>query len=86
MASINWRTSPTVLNDGTGETFAACIRMLTNSRLVVGAEEQKTRTVNIRNRDDPATQKHGALIPLQDALQKLIQLRDERRLKNEIML
>jgi threonyl-tRNA synthetase len=56
------------------------------SFLVVGAEEQKTRTVNIRNRDDPATQKHGALIPLQDALQKLIQLRDERRLKNEIAL
>jgi len=53
--------------------------------LVVGAEEQQTKTVNIRNRDDPATQKHGALIPLQDALKKLIQLRDERRLKNEIL-
>lgn len=52
--------------------------------IVVGAEEQKTRTVNIRNRDDPATQKHGALIPLQEALQKLMLLRDERRLKNEI--
>ena len=53
---------------------------------MVGAEEQKTRTVNIRNRDDPTTQKHGALIPLQDALTKLIQLRDERRLKNEIVM
>ena len=53
--------------------------------LVVGAEEQQTKTVNIRNRDDPATQKHGALIPLQDALKKLIQLQDERRLKNEIL-
>ena len=51
---------------------------------VVGAQEQETRTVNIRNRDDPATQAKGALIPLQDALQKLIMLRDERRLKSEI--
>ena len=59
---------------------------INDSDAVVGAEEQQTRTVNIRNRDDPATQKHGALIPLQDALTKLIQLRDERRLKNEIAL
>ena len=51
---------------------------------VVGAEEQKTRTVNIRNRDDPATQKQGALIPLEEALQKLKDLKDERRLVNSI--
>ena len=52
--------------------------------VVVGAEEERTRTVNIRNRDDPSTQKHGALIPLETALQRLIALRDDKRLKNEI--
>lgn len=51
---------------------------------MVGAKEQETRTVNIRNRDDPATQKLGELIPLQSALERLIELRDERRLENRI--
>jgi len=51
---------------------------------VVGAKEQETRTVNIRNRDDPATQKMGELIPLQAALQRLTELRDERRLESKI--
>ena len=56
-----------------------------NFRLkVIGAKEQENRTVNIRNRDDPATQKLGAEIPLQRALERLVLLRDERRLKNEI--
>lgn len=52
--------------------------------LVVGAKEQETRTVNIRNRDDPATQKMGELIPLQTALKRLVELRDERRLESKI--
>jgi threonyl-tRNA synthetase len=51
---------------------------------VVGAEEQKSRTVNIRNRDDPSTQKQGALVPLDEALRKLKELRDERRLRNAL--
>ena len=51
---------------------------------VVGAKEQETRTVNIRNRDDPATQKMGELIPLDKALDRLKELRDERRLENKI--
>lgn len=51
---------------------------------VVGAKEQETRTVNIRNRDDPATQKMGELIPLQTALKRLMELRDERRLESKI--
>ena len=51
---------------------------------VVGAKEQETRTVNIRNRDDPATQKMGELIPLQTALKRLVELRDERRLESKI--
>lgn len=57
----------------------------TNSHyVVVGAKEQETRTVNFRNRDDPATQKMGALIPLDKALERLTKLRDSRGLKNEI--
>jgi len=52
--------------------------------VVVGAKEKETRTVNIRNRDDPATQKMGELIPLEKALERLTQLRDERRLESKI--
>ena len=52
--------------------------------LVVGAKEQETRTLNIRNRDDPATQKMGELIPLEKALERLVELRDQRRLENKI--
>jgi threonyl-tRNA synthetase len=51
---------------------------------VVGAEEQKSRTVNIRNRDDPATQAKGDLIPLDEAVAKLTQLRDTREFVNKI--
>lgn len=45
----------------------------------MGAQERETRTVNIRNRDDPNTQTKGELIPVQEALEKLCKLRDERR-------
>ncbi|ETI29555.1 threonine-tRNA ligase [Cladophialophora carrionii CBS 160.54] len=55
-----------------------------NFIFVVGAKEQETRTVNIRNRDDQATQKMGELIPLEKALDRLTKLRDERRLENKI--
>ncbi|OCT44039.1 Threonine--tRNA ligase, cytoplasmic [Cladophialophora carrionii] len=55
-----------------------------NFIFVVGAKEQETRTVNIRNRDDQATQKMGELIPLEKALERLTKLRDERRLENKI--
>jgi threonyl-tRNA synthetase len=55
-----------------------------NFYVVVGAKEQETRTVNIRNRDDPSTQKMGELIPLETALKRLVELRDERRLESKI--
>jgi threonyl-tRNA synthetase len=51
---------------------------------VVGAKEQETRTVNIRNRDDQSTQKMGELIPLDVALQGLKALKEERRQVNKI--
>lgn len=53
-------------------------------RAVVGAEEQESRTVNVRNRDDQTTQTKGRLIPLQEVIDKLVPLRDERRLINAI--
>lgn len=52
--------------------------------LVVGAEEASSRTVNIRNRDDQSTQSKGALIPVDEALEKLLALKAERRLVNSI--
>ncbi|EXJ67032.1 threonyl-tRNA synthetase [Cladophialophora psammophila CBS 110553] len=55
-----------------------------NFIFVVGAKERDTRTVNIRNRDDPSTQKMGELIPLEKALERLIKLRDSRSLENKI--
>jgi threonyl-tRNA synthetase len=50
----------------------------------VGAQEKETRTVNIRNRDDPNTQSKGELIPLDEAKAKLKALKKERRLVNAI--
>ncbi|KAL9111474.1 MAG: hypothetical protein Q9227_004152 [Pyrenula ochraceoflavens] len=55
-----------------------------NFTIVVGAKEEETRTLNIRNRDDPSTQKLGSLVPLDEALYKMKLLRDERRIKNEL--
>ncbi len=50
----------------------------------MGAQEKESRSVNIRNRDDQATQLKGELIPLHEAIQKLKALRKERRLINSI--
>ena len=51
-----------------------------NFIFVVGAKEKEERGVNMRNRDIPETQKMGELIKVDDALEKMIRLRDERRL------
>jgi threonyl-tRNA synthetase len=55
-----------------------------NFIFVVGAQEKESRTVNIRNRDDPSTQAKGDLVPLDRAIEELVKLRDERRLENKI--
>ncbi len=55
-----------------------------NFILVVGAEEKEGKSVNIRNRDDTATQSRGVVIPLDEARQKFRALRKERRLNNTI--
>jgi len=49
---------------------------------VVGAQEKESRTVNIRNRDDQATQAKGELVPLDVAIEKLVKLRDSKALIN----
>lgn len=51
-----------------------------NFIFVVGAEEMESKTVNIRNRDDPATQAKGELIPLNEAIAKLEELRSSKTL------
>ena len=55
-----------------------------NFILVLGAKERDSRAVNVRNRDDPATQQQGAMMQLDEALRKIKELRDERRLVNAI--
>ncbi|KAI9777718.1 MAG: threonyl-tRNA synthetase [Geoglossum umbratile] len=55
-----------------------------NFIFVVGAQEKESRTVNIRNRDDQTTQAKGDLIPLDEAIAKLVKLKDGRGLVNAI--
>lgn len=56
-----------------------------NFIMVVGQQEQESRSVNIRNRDIPETQKMGELIPVDKALEMLKSLRDERRLDPQLV-
>lgn len=55
-----------------------------NAQTVVGAQEKESRSVNIRNRDDPSTQAKGVMVPLEEARVKLRALRKERRLVNAL--
>ena len=55
-----------------------------HSKIVLGAAEQEERALNIRNRDDPASQQRGSLMPLDEALEKLTALKKERVLKAEL--
>lgn len=55
-----------------------------NFIFVVGAQERDSRSVNLRDRDDPTTQNKGVMIPVDEIRQKLRALRKERRLKNAL--
>jgi threonyl-tRNA synthetase len=55
-----------------------------NFIFVVGQQEMESRSVNIRNRDDPATQKLGVMVPLDEVRVKMKALRKERRLENKL--
>lgn len=74
--------------DITGNTMQKKIRTgqlaQYNFIFVVGAQEKENRSVNIRNRDDPATQKLGELVPVDKAIEMLTRLRDERRLESKL--
>ena len=58
---------------------------LYNFIFVLGAQERDSNTVNIRNRDDPSTQKMGELVPLKDAVEQLKALAGERRFENKMV-
>lgn len=51
---------------------------------VVGAQEKESRSVNMRNRDDPETHKKGIMMPIEEVRTKLRALRKERRLENAL--
>ncbi|KAF2000415.1 threonyl-tRNA synthetase [Amniculicola lignicola CBS 123094] len=74
--------------DVSGNTMQKKIRtgqlQLYNFICVVGAEERDSKSVNIRNRDDQATQQRGEIVPLDEALKKLVALRDSRALENKL--
>lgn len=53
-------------------------------KTVVGAQERDSRTINIRNRDDPATQAKGDLVPIDAAIEKLERLRASRDLMSSL--
>ncbi|KAI1002714.1 Threonine--tRNA ligase, cytoplasmic [Podosphaera aphanis] len=53
-----------------------------NFIFVVGDQEMKGREVNVRNRDDTSSQDRGKPVALQEAISKLVSLRDERRSDN----
>lgn len=72
--------------DVSGNTLQKKIRTGTllayNFIFVVGKEEQDAGAVNIRSRDDPATQAKGVMVPVEEARTKLRALRKERRLQS----
>ncbi|KAJ5810018.1 uncharacterized protein N7503_002236 [Penicillium pulvis] len=74
--------------DISGNTLPKKIRTaqlaMYNFIFVVGAQEKEGRTVNVRNRDDPASQKQGVMVPLDEVRTKLRALRKERRLENAL--
>jgi len=58
--------------------------MMLTFDIVVGEAERESRTVNIRNRDDPNSQTKGDLIPLDEAIAKLKALKSEKRMANAL--
>lgn len=56
-----------------------------NFIMVVGQQEKDSRTVNIRNRDIPESQKMGELVPVDRVVEMMKALRDERRLESRLV-
>jgi threonyl-tRNA synthetase len=55
------------------------------SKLAVGSAEMDTRTVNIRNRDDIGLKGKGEMLGLDSVLEKMLSLKNERRLENKLI-
>jgi len=51
-----------------------------NYIFVVGAEEKENRAVNIRDRDDQSSQQRGETVSLEQALERMEELRKSRKL------
>lgn len=52
--------------------------------IVVGEEEQSSRSVNVRNRDDVGTKARSQMLTLEDISLKLLALKSSRSLKNQL--
>lgn len=72
--------------DTSGETLPKKIRRAQlaqyNFVFVVGDEEMKNRQVNIRYRDDTDTQSRGTPVAVDEAIQKLVKLQEDRGIYN----
>jgi len=55
-----------------------------NFILIVGEEEKKTKSVNVRNRDDVGTKARAEMLALDDIAAKLLALKDNRSLLNKL--
>jgi threonyl-tRNA synthetase len=51
--------------------------------IVVGQDEMEARAVNVRNRDADKKAR-GKILPLDEAVSKLVKLKTERRIENNI--
>ncbi|KAI8370253.1 hypothetical protein BD560DRAFT_396872 [Blakeslea trispora] len=55
-----------------------------NFIFVVGEVEQNTRSVNVRNRDDVGTKAKGQTVPLEQVIESVQRLKNERSLENKL--
>ncbi|ORZ21236.1 hypothetical protein BCR42DRAFT_459239 [Absidia repens] len=55
-----------------------------NFVFVVGEEEQSSKSVNVRNRDDVGTKAKGKTIPLDDVIASLVALKNNKSLENKL--
>jgi len=52
---------------------------------VVGQDELDNQSVNIRNRDDAGTKARGEIVPIAEAIVKLVDLKKTRRVENKLL-
>ena len=50
---------------------------------MVGAEEESTQSVNVRNRDDVGTKAKGQTIPLETVINGLVGLKENKSIENK---